>query len=248
MKGSGPIILSAFCIGALTAGAAAASLVTARTASASETRVRVKPAPSPTSLKPWIDLSDKTLLGDKPKLATLGTNLALCREALKASGVAFTELAPERDKRGCGYDEAMAVDASLSVSQSGEVMPMACALAARMELWKNTVVEPAAMKAFGSPVVEIAAFGAYSCRRVDGDGPLSKHAFAQAADISGFKLADGREITVLDSFHGETKAAAFLRDIHDKACSIFDVTLGPDYNADHANHFHLDVGGDSACR
>jgi hypothetical protein len=177
-----------------------------------------------------------------------GSNLGLCRQALGASGVSFTELAPEHDKGGCGYDEAMAVDASLSVSRSGDVMPMACALAARIELWKTTVVEPAAIKAFGSPVVEIEAFGAYSCRRVDGDGPLSKHAFAKAADISGFKLADGRTITVLDDFRGETKEAAFLHDIHDKACSIFDVTLGPDYNADHANHFHLDVGGDSACR
>jgi hypothetical protein len=26
------------------------------------------------------------------------------------------------------------------------------------------------------------------------------------------------------------------------------VTLGPDYNEDHANHFHLDVGGQHACR
>jgi hypothetical protein len=245
VKGSGHIILSAFCIGALTAGAAAASLVTARSASASEARVKMTAAP--VKLKPWIDLSDNTLVGDKEKLATLGGNLALCREALKASGVGFTELAPEHDKGGCGYDEAMAVDASLSVSQTGDVMPMACALAARMELWKTTVVEPAAMKAFGSPVTEIEAFGAYSCRRVDGDGPLSKHAFAKAADISGFKLADGRTITVLQDFRGETKAAAFLHEIHDKACDIFDVTLGPNYNADHANHFHLDVGGDSAC-
>jgi hypothetical protein len=246
VKGSGHIVLSVFCIGALTAGAAAASLVTARSASASEARVRVTAAPA--KLKPWIDLADKTLIGDKTKLSALGSSLGLCRQALAASGVTFTELAPEHDKLGCGYDEAMAVDASLSVSKSGDVMPMACALAARLELWKTTVVEPAAMKAFGSPVVGMEAFGAYSCRRVDGDGPLSKHAFAKAADISGFKLADGRTITVLDSYQGETREAAFLHEIHDKACSIFDVTLGPDYNADHANHFHLDVGGDSACR
>jgi hypothetical protein len=246
VKGSGHIILSAFCIGALTAGAAAASLVTARSASASEARARMTAAPA--RLKPWIDLSDKALLGDKTKLAALGSNLGLCKLALGASGVSFTELAPEHEKNGCGYDEAIAVDASLSVSRTGDVMPMACALAARIELWKTTVVEPAALKAFGAPLVEIEAFGAYSCRRVNGDGPLSKHAFAKAADISAFKLADGRMITVLDSYHGETREAAFLRDIHDKACSIFDVTLGPDYNDDHANHFHLDVGGDSACR
>ena len=68
-------------------------------------------------------------------------------------------------------------------------------------------------------------------RRVDGDGPLSKHAFAKAADISGFKLADGRTITVLEDYRDKGAAGAFLNEIHDKACSIFDVTLGPDYNA-----------------
>lgn len=199
-------------------------------------------------LKPWVNLADKQLIGDKPKLARLSDNLALCRAALAEAGVRFEELKPEHETGGCGYPEAVSVDAGLAVSQTGDVMPMACALAARLELWKQTVVEPAAMKAFGSPVTGLEAFGAYSCRRVDGDGDLSKHAFAQAADISGFKLADGRVITVKDEFRDASKAGEFLREVHNKACGIFDVTLGPDYNADHANHFHLDVGGDSACR
>ncbi len=40
----------------------------------------------------------------------------------------------------------------------------------------------------------------------------------------------------------------FLREVRQRACDLFDVTLGPDYNAAHKNHFHLDVGGDHACR
>ena len=34
---------------------------------------------------------------------------------------------------------------------------------------------------------------------------------------------------------------AFLREAHTAACRIFGTTLGPEANADHSNHFHLDM-------
>jgi hypothetical protein len=34
---------------------------------------------------------------------------------------------------------------------------------------------------------------------------------------------------------------AFLHDAHDAACRIFGTTLGPEANADHRNHFHVDM-------
>jgi hypothetical protein len=115
-------------------------------------------------------------------------------------------------------------------------------------MWERHVVIPAAEKFLGSPVVEIKAFGSFQCRNISGLNRLSEHAFAKAADISGFRLADGREITVLTDFHSAGAKGDFLREIHDRACGIFDVTLGPNYNEEHANHLHLDVGGDHACR
>jgi hypothetical protein len=53
---------------------------------------------------------------------------------------------------------------------------------------------------------------------------------------------------VLRDFRSKGAKGVFLREIRGRACDLFDVTLGPDYNADHANHFHLDVGGQRACR
>jgi hypothetical protein len=35
--------------------------------------------------------------------------------------------------------------------------------------------------------------------------------------------------------------AAFLRAIHKAACAIFSTVLGPEANAAHRNHFHLDL-------
>jgi hypothetical protein len=34
---------------------------------------------------------------------------------------------------------------------------------------------------------------------------------------------------------------AFLHEAHDAACRIFGTTLGPEANADHRNHFHVDM-------
>ena len=34
--------------------------------------------------------------------------------------------------------------------------------------------------------------------------------------------------------------AAFLREVRDGACDLFATVLSPDYNAAHADHFHLD--------
>jgi hypothetical protein len=194
-----------------------------------------------------IDLSRFGALGDVKKLAALSRDVQYCHDALAASGVVFTQLAAEHDG-GCGYDEALVVNASLSQWKAPEQMTMTCDLAAKIHLWERHIVIPAAEKHLGSPVKEIEAFGTFQCRRVAGLDRLSEHSFAKAADIAGFVLEDGRKISVLDDFHDKGGKGDFLREIHDRACDLFDVTLGPDYNADHANHFHLDVGGEHACR
>ena len=42
--------------------------------------------------------------------------------------------------------------------------------------------------------------------------------------------------------------AQMLVDAHRGACRFFSGVLGPDYNAVHRNHFHLETGGYSMCR
>ena len=78
---------------------------------------------------------------------------------------------------------------------------------------------------------------------------MSTHATADAIDITGFTLEDGRKITLLEGWDSEDPAVSgFLRDVRDSACDWFRVTLGPDYNALHADHFHLQNTGWGACR
>ena len=121
--------------------------------------------------------------------------------------------------------------------------PLACPLAAALASWEWDVVQPAAYAQFGSPLRQIDHFGSFACRRVYGrrEGNWSEHARARAIDIAGFRLANGRRITVASDWNGGGAPAAFLRRVRDGGCRLFGTTLSPDYNAAHRDHLHLDM-------
>ena len=84
--------------------------------------------------------------------------------------------------------------------------------------------------------------GSYACRNVAGTGRLSAHASANAVDIAGFRLADGRRISVLNDWNSDSpQVRAFLRTIRDSACKRFGTVLSPEYNAAHRDHLHLET-------
>ena len=99
-------------------------------------------------------------------------------------------------------------------------------------------------------------YGSFSCRDIggrrggEGSERRSEHATANALDIAAFVLADGSTISVArDWSRGDDDARArFLREVHDGACGLWSVVLGPDYNAAHRDHLHLDRGRSRACR
>jgi len=126
---------------------------------------------------------------------------------------------------------------------------IACPLAQTVSAWARYGVDRAARQMLGSPLVRIETFGAYSCRNVAGTARRSAHANALALDVSAFVLADGRRITLQEGWDGGTEAERrFLRVVHASACKRFGTVLSPDYNAAHADHFHLEAGDGSFCR
>ena len=91
--------------------------------------------------------------------------------------------------------------------------------------------------------------GSYNCRNVAGSDRRSAHAQANAVDVSGFVLADGRRITVLGNWTQGTPAERqFLRLVANSACKRFGTVLGPEYNPAHRNHFHVEASGNALCR
>ena len=68
-----------------------------------------------------------------------------------------------------------------------------------------------------------------------------------ALDVAGFRLADGTVISVQQDWSDTGPKGRFLRTVRDGACKVFLTTLSPDYNAQHHDHFHLDMGGWAKC-
>lgn len=76
---------------------------------------------------------------------------------------------------------------------------------------------------------------------------MSEHATANAFDLAGYRLDNGRDISLKAGWNGPGAQREFLRDLRIRACLLFNLVLSPDFNADHADHFHLDMGLYRAC-
>lgn len=122
-----------------------------------------------------------------------------------------------------------------------------CDVALRLAMWNNHVVQPAAQKHFDQAVTGMRTQGSYNCRQIAGSRRMSHHATASAIDIAAIHLADGRKLE-LSKFWDHPSSAAFFRDIRDGACDWFSTVLGPDFNAAHADHFHMQSRGWGTCR
>jgi hypothetical protein len=120
---------------------------------------------------------------------------------------------------------------------------LACPLVSVLDQWIAEAVQPAALKWFGVPVVEIKQISSYSCRGMNGDpnATISEHAFGNALDIAAFTLADGRKLDVQHAWHGSPEEQAFLHDVQASACQQFTTVLAPGSNAFHYNHIHVDL-------
>jgi hypothetical protein len=171
---------------------------------------------------------------------------ARCLSELAAQGVRFEPMAAPATANGCAIDNAVRVEATaIALNRPAE---MSCALATRLDSFAREVVQPAAQRYFGRPVVLIHHYGAYVCRaESSGRSRLSQHALGNAIDIVGFELGDGRRIDVETDWRATGPRRDFLRDIAKHACAYFNVVLTPASDALHRNHFHFDVGPYRLC-
>ncbi len=178
------------------------------------------------------------------KLAALGGEPGTCRGLLGRAGIRFTSLPARSAGPQCGYDDAVRLrrGGALAIAWRPDHPGIACPVAAALALWEWHVVQPAALEHFGARVTGIDHFGSYSCRRLYGraGGGWSEHAAANAVDIAGFRLEDGRRITIAGDWNGDAASRLFLREVRDGACRLFATTLSPDYNTAHRDHLHLD--------
>ena len=162
----------------------------------------------------------------------------------------LTPVNPLETAEGCGWTNGFDIVTSSEINMTGSASTsMRCPLVAGAHIWL-TSIDARAREILGSPLASIHHFGTYSCRRMYNrqSGPMSQHAYANAWDVSGFELADGRVISVLNDWDNGDAEERFLKAARSEACRIFSVVLTPDYNEAHRDHFHLDMGNGLRCK
>lgn len=202
---------------------------------------------------PWtpLDLAQPMGLFTGRKIAAL--HPGQCRMLLMRAGAQHDRIAPFGDGQCRVPDPIKLAGGARSITLLPHSPAMSCPVAAGLAVWEWEVIQPAARRILGARVDSIDHLGTWNCRDIRGGGALSEHATADAIDVAGFRLSDGRAISVLDDWHEDGKKAEFLRAVRDGACGLFSTVLSPDYNKAHANHLHLDQAargaqGWRACR
>ncbi len=176
---------------------------------------------------------------------------AACFADLRALGVAFEPLPDRTFGPGCGLvGTVKLLDIGVPTTNLGALR---CSEARVYAGWARSAVAPAAYQILGSELARIDTFGSYACRNVVGTASYgnrrSGHAIANAIDVAGFVLKDGRRIMILNDWNSPDPAVRrFLETIHTSACKRFGTVLSPNYNAAHRNHLHLEDDHANFCR
>ncbi len=172
-----------------------------------------------------------------------GDSESQCRRELKRLGASFEDVAPVGNGGSCGIANPVRVS---QLSGGVTVKPAAilnCKMAVAFAQWVKKDVQPAARLRYLSGVAEIKNMSSYSCRTIGNKkgGRLSEHSFGNAIDIGGLTLNNGKTLKVHKPGFFALRESSLLNKIRSDACERFTTVLGPGYNADHADHFHLDL-------
>ena len=134
------------------------------------------------------------------------------------------------------------------VSLNGNFLA-SCPLALGSALFVSQQARPLTKRFTGSELTRIEHLGSFACRNIyhRPDARRSEHATAEALDIVAFRLANGERVTVLNGWRS-AKTQPWLKAMLAASCGYYGNGLGPEYNAAHANHFHLGMRGFGLCR
>lgn len=148
-------------------------------------------------------------------------------------------LAPVRDE-DCGIAAPILVTQASGIKLDPPAR-LDCAAARPLAIWLRRGAQASFVRQ-GAYVEAVAVADSYSCRNRNRatTGKRSEHAYGRAIDIAAFRLRDGRTVTVREGW----VAAAWgpvLHRIHDAGCGPFATVLGPEADAMHVDHLHLDA-------
>lgn len=165
--------------------------------------------------------------------------------ALMNGQVTGKEMPPIHEGQ-CGIQSPLALTAITANGRSiplNETVTTDCGMATALPDWISEV--DSYLKAHDKTEIKTINFSTnYDCRNVDNakDGNLSFHAFADALDLMGFVLEDGRTVSIDPGFNGTPEQGRdVLHFARDSACTHFMTVLGPDADSFHQNNMHIDL-------
>lgn len=162
------------------------------------------------------------------------------------NGAVTAKSLPPIHEGQCGIQSPLSVTA---ITANGRSIPLSapaitdCGMATALPAWVEEV-DSYLVAHDKTKIDKINISTNYECRNVDHAkvGNLSFHAFADALDIMGFTLGDGRTISIAPGFNGTPEQGRdILHFARDAACTHFMTVLSPDADAFHQDNMHLDL-------
>src|SRR6056297_2602043 len=137
---------------------------------------------------------------------------------------------------GCGIQDAVRVRSVSGIALTQQSL-MDCTTAKALKRWINNGMKPA-VGSYGGGVREIRVAAHYACRTRNNQAGarISEHGKGRAIDISGFRMRDGSDVTLLQGWNRQS-TGRILREMHRSAFGIFGTVLGPESNRFHLDHF-----------
>ncbi len=202
-----------------------------------------------------LQLEDPPHLWTSMKFRRLSTQPTACLAFLEATDWRFTPVPAHQAAPGCALPatvrlSGMAKKAERSAIRLSSPLLVSCPVAASLALFERHTLRPLTKTLLNTEVTGVDHLGSFSCRNIGNaaTGRRSEHALANAIDVAALRLADGRTLRLVRDWNAHNEASAYWRALRDGACVWFQGVLGPDYNAAHQDHFHLDRGPFRICR
>ena len=153
----------------------------------------------------------------------------------------------------CGATDVVRLEAIIQPDKSRvAVSPpatMRCTMAEAVAVWVREDLTATAAQ-FGAAPQALDNYASYDCRgrnRVAG-ARISQHGLANAIDIRGLRLSDGRFV----SFTDRKVDRGFREAVRKTTCERFTTVLGPGSDGHHEDHIHMDLaerrGGYRLCQ
>jgi hypothetical protein len=177
--------------------------------------------------------------------------IADCEARLRAAGVEFSpaELPVKTgtSKRPtCGAPQAVVYRRGPAKVRFSPAPIVSCGMALGLARFE-AVLNQEAERYLGQSVAWVEQGGTYNCRKMARFNLVSEHAYANAIDIRGVTLKNGRKLSVLRGFgridaEASRPEAKFWRTLANRLYDegAFSVVITPFFDGLHKDHLHLD--------